>query len=290
MSDRADSSPTEAEPPDAEGSTGTAGDRDTTADRGASAKPLDPDDVDRDAAARGQLYSLLARGFRHPDETLHAAAADGSLAAAIDDLAAAVDLALDPPAPGTDDDFETLCARYNDLFVVGFATYEDRTDGSLASEGPPVPLYETTYRPEASWGDVNLDIARAYDYFGLAVDQDDRDNHDALPLQLEFAGYLARREALGERGAAAARLDLLDRHLSYVAAGVCTRLAEETGTGLYGDLADLLAALVQAEQADLGGRREAGEFDDAGEVDEAGEFDEAGEIDDEGDATVGDAP
>jgi len=219
---------------------------------------LDREEVDRDAAARGRLYSLLSQGFRHPDEALHAAAVDGSLAATVEDLAAMVDLPLDPPAFGTDDDYETLCARYNDLFVVGYATYEDRTDGSLASEGPPVPLYESSYRPEASWGDVNLDLARAYDYFGLGVDGDDRDNHDALTLQLEFAGYLARREALGEPGAAAARLDFLDRHLSYVAAGVCNRLAEEPGTDLYGDLGDLLAALVQAEQTDLGDRREAG--------------------------------
>ena len=276
MSDRADSPPTETDPQDPDRSTGPAGGGDP-ADRGTPAELLDPDDVDRDAAARGRLYSLLARGFRHPDETLHAAAVDGSLAAAVDDLADTVDLALDPPAPGTDDDFETLCARYNDLFVVGYATYEDRTDGSLASEGPPVPLYETTYRPEASWADVNLDLARAYDYFGLEVDQADRDNHDALPLQLEFAAYLARREALGEGGGAAARLDLLDRHLSYVAAGVCNGLADESGTGLYGDLGDLLAALVQAEQADLGERSEAGAFDDTGD---AGDVEDAGDAED----------
>lgn len=252
-------------PPDEPSASGSA----LTDDREPSEDdPIDPESVDRDAVARGGLYSLLARGFRHPDESLHAAAADGRLAGDAAELAETT--IVDLPAPDgagestqlvTDDDFETLCARYNDLFVIGFATYEDRTDGSLASDGPPVPLYESTYRPEASWGDVNLDLARAYEFFGLGVDGDDRDNHDALPLQLEFAAYLARREALGEPGAAAARLDLLDRHLSYVAAGVCERLLEEVGTDIYGDLGDLLARLIQAEQADLGQRRQAGEFE-----------------------------
>jgi DMSO reductase family type II enzyme chaperone len=255
-------------------------------DPAAGTEPLDPDEVDRDAAARGGLYSLLARGFRHPDEAFHAAAANGALAAEVRDLAATTSLDLPAVADegrlGTDDDFETLCARYNDLFVIGFATYEDRTDGSLASEGPPVPLYESTYRPEASWGDVNLDLARAYEYFGLGVDQDDRDNHDALPLQLEFAAYLARREALGERGAAAARLDLLDRHLSYVAAGVCDCLEQEAGTDLYGGLGDVLAGLVQAEQTDLGRRRDDGEFAAAGagaDADDTTALDREGEPD-----------
>ena len=256
-----------------DGAAGTADDTDPTGSDAAGSggtatdEPLDPDAVDRDPASRGGLYALLARGFRHPDEEFHAAAADDSLAEEVAALADAAGLDLDVPAMTTDDDFETLCARYNDLFVIGFAAYEDRTDGTLASDGPPVPLYESTYRPEASWGDVNLDLARAYEFFGLGVDEDDRDNHDALPLQLEFAAYLARREALGEGGAAAARLDLLDRHLSYVAAGVCEGLADEAGTGVYGDLGALLEAVVRGDQADLGARREAGDLappDDGG--------------------------
>jgi len=99
--------------------------------------------------------------------------------------------AVEAPALATDDDYETLAARYNDLFELGYSEYTDRTDGSLDSSGPPVPLYESKYRPDQSWNDVNLDLARAYDHYGLEIDQDRRDNHDALRYELEFAGYLA---------------------------------------------------------------------------------------------------
>jgi DMSO reductase family type II enzyme chaperone len=221
-------------------------------------EPLDPTTVDRAAAARSGLYALLARLFEEPDERTYRRLADGDLDATCRELVAASGLDLDPPDLTVEDDHDTLCARFNDLFTVGYAEYEDRTDGSLDSTGPPVSLYETAYRPEASWNDVNLDLARAYDYFGLEVDQTVRDNHDYLPYQLEFAGYLARLAAAGETGPARARLDLHDRHLHVVAGGLADRMAEETGTGLYGELAAFLADLVETDQSALAERVEGG--------------------------------
>jgi DMSO reductase family type II enzyme chaperone len=211
------------------------------------------------AAARGATYGLLARVFDEPSRELHEDAVDGSLRAAVEELLDRS--ALDVPVPSLDavDDHDDLCARFNDLFTVGFAEYQDRTDGTLASRGPPVSMYETAYRPESSWNDVNLDLARAYDYYGLGVDESNREHHDHLRLELEFAGFLARREATGETDAALARLDFLDRHLRVVAAGVAERLEEEPGTSLYGDAGDLLAAFTAADRADLLDR-----FDDGG--------------------------
>ena len=186
------------------------------------------DDIDTDAAARGTVYGLAARAFTEPDAELYEALAD--------------------------DDLDTVRARYNDLFVVGYSEVIDRTDGTIESQGPPVSLYESDYRPEVSWNDVNLDLARAYEYFGCQVDQDDRDNHDNLRIQLEFVGYLCRREAAVDPDVARARLDFHDRHLRVVVDGVASALAEEPGTGYYGTLADFLDRFSAADVEDLAER------------------------------------
>ena len=237
---------------------------DATADTGstndvAPTDGFDPGRVDRPAAARAGVYTLLASLFDEPDEAVYARLAAGDVDATCRDLLDATGLAVDPPTLTVEDDHETLCARFNDLFTVGYAEYEDRTDGSLDSRGPPVSLYETAYRPDASWNDVNLDLARAYDYFGLAVDQSVRDNHDYLPYELEFAGYLARREAASSVDAARARLDLHDRHLHVLSGGLAERMDEETGTGLYGELAAFLDRFVTADQTALAERFEGGD-------------------------------
>ncbi|MDS0282075.1 molecular chaperone TorD family protein [Haloarcula onubensis] len=213
-----------------------------------------PEDLDRDAGTRGVLYRTLATAVRYPEERFHAAAADGRLDSEVRDCVARTTLDIDVPDLTTDDDYETLAARYNDIFELGYSEYTDRTDGSLEASGPPVPLYESKYRPDASWNDVNLDLARAYRFYGLEIDGEERDNHDALAYELEFAGYLARREATVGSGAAAARLDFQDRHLGHLAAGVADRLADEPGTGIYGPLGRFLEGLVRADRADLATR------------------------------------
>jgi DMSO reductase family type II enzyme chaperone len=220
------------------------------------ATTIDGEDVDPDAATRGVVYRTLAVAFRHPDESFHRAAAEGDVDADIRQCLARTPLDIEAPALTTDDDYETLAARYNDIFELGYSEYEDRTDGSLESSGPPVPLYESKYRPNTSWNDVNLDLARAYEHYGLEIDQDQRDNHDALAYELEFAGYLCRRAAAVGEGAAAARLDFHDRHLGHLAAGVAERLDEEPGTGLYGPLGTLLERFVRADRNDLATRLE----------------------------------
>ena len=215
-----------------------------------------PSDLDVDAAARATLYRALAHAFRHPDEGFHEAAAEGTLEGELRECIDRTTLELSAPDCTTDDDYERLAARYNDIFELGYSEYTDRTDGSLDAEGPPVPLYESKYRPDRSWNDVNLDLARAYDYYGLEIDQDDRDNHDALAYELEFAAFLARREAAVDESAATARLDFHDRHLGHLAAGVADRLADEPGTGIYGRLGEFMEQFVRADRNNLAERLE----------------------------------
>jgi DMSO reductase family type II enzyme chaperone len=219
--------------------------------------PLDPAELDPDAAARGTAYALLASAFEHPDEDLYGALAGGDLREGLSDLCDRTPLAVSPDGIRTDDDYDTLCARYNDLFVIGYSEYEDRTDGTLSTDEPPVPLYESAYRPEASWTDVNLDLARAYEYYGLRPAASDREHHDYLGLLLEFAGYLARREAVEDGpDAARARLDLLDRHLRILVEGIAERVEEEPNTGAYGRFARFLDEFTAADRAALADRLE----------------------------------
>jgi len=216
--------------------------------------PDPPTDADPDAAARGALYALLARATTEPDPDLYQALASGALDAECRALLDRTDLDVEPPDLTVSEDRETVCARFNDLFEVGHTTIEDRTDGTIDAQGPAVSLYESAYRPEASWNDVNLDLARAYDYFGVAVDEERRENHDHLRLELEFAGYLCRREAAVDPDAAAARLDFLDRHLAVLAEGVADAVADEPGTGVFGELAAFTERFVAADTDDLDAR------------------------------------
>lgn len=210
-----------------------------------------PADADPDAAARGGVYALAARAFTEPDPELYEAFASGALDEECRALVERTGLDVEPPDLTTDDDRERLCARYNDLFVVGHTVVEDRTDGTIDAEGPDVSLYESAYRPDASWTDVNLDLARAYEYFGVEVDEQQRENHDHLRLELEFAGYLCRREAAVDPDAARARLDFLDRHLAVCVEGVANALADEPGTDVFGELAAFVERFVDADTVDL---------------------------------------
>ncbi|MXR40325.1 molecular chaperone [Halobaculum sp. WSA2] len=228
--------------------------------------------VDSEAAARGAVYALAARTFTEPDEELYDALSDGSLDAEFATLVERTGLDVDPPDLGVDDDRDTLAARYNDLFVIGYSEVIDGTDGTIDSQGPPVSLYESRYRSGASWNDVNLDLARAYEHFGCEIDDDERRHHDHLRLELEFAGYLCRLAAADARATGGttqgngeadadvrrARLDFHDRHLSPFVSGLHEALDEEPGTDLYGRLGRFLAEFVAADVDDLASRTGAG--------------------------------
>jgi DMSO reductase family type II enzyme chaperone len=214
--------------------------------------------VEGEAGTRGAVYALAARTFQQPDEVLFRALDDGTVSDEFGRLLDRSGLGVAPPEFAIEDERELLAARYNDLFVVGYSEVVDKTDGTVDNFGPPVSLYESDYRPEVSWNDVNLDLARAYEHFGCRVDQDTRRNHDHVRLQLEFMGYLCRREAAVDDSVAAARLDFHDRHLRVVMGGIREALAAEPGTGPYGELAEFLDRFTAADVADLDDRLNGG--------------------------------
>jgi DMSO reductase family type II enzyme chaperone len=218
--------------------------------------------VETETGARGAVYAIAARAFSEPDDELYAALADGSLDAEFAALVDRTGLDVDPPDLTVDDDHDTLAARYNDLFVIGYSEVVDGTDGTIDNQGPPVSLYESAYRSEVSWNDVNLDLARAYEYFGCEVDQDERRHHDHVRLELEFAGYLCRLAAADDVAPDAdvdrARLDFHDRHLTVLLDGLTDALDDEPGTSVYGRLADFLEAFATADVDDLADRLQVG--------------------------------
>ncbi|MFA9516164.1 molecular chaperone TorD family protein [Halopenitus sp. H-Gu1] len=218
--------------------------------------------IDTETGARGAVYALAARAFGEPDPELYGALADGSFD---EEFATFVDhtgLAVDSPDLTVDDDRNTLAARYNDLFVVGYSEVIDGTDGTIDNQGPPVSLYESAYRSAVSWNDVNLDLARAYEYFGCEIDQEERRHHDHVRLELEFAGYLCRLAAADAVAGGAdvdrARLDFHDRHLTILVTGLHDALAEEPGTSIYGRLTAFLDDFTEADVDDLDARLDVG--------------------------------
>jgi DMSO reductase family type II enzyme chaperone len=222
-------------------------------------RPADPkalsEEITTDAGARGGVYALAATAFDQPGEAFYRDLETGRVDDLFELLVDRSGLDVRPPETTVEEDRETVAARFNDLFTVGYSEVVDGTDGTVESYGPPVSLYESDYRSEVSWNDVNLDLARAYEYFGCQVDRGTRRNHDHFRLQLEFMGYLCRREATVDPDAAAARLDFHDRHLRVVTGGIADALGDEPGTGLYGRLAEFLDRFTAADVEDLAARR-----------------------------------
>ncbi|MEA1931968.1 MAG: molecular chaperone TorD family protein [Euryarchaeota archaeon] len=213
-----------------------------------------PDGVDPEPSARGALYALCSRIFTDPDDELYALLANGTVTRECRTLLDHTTLSVEPPDFTVAEDHKTVSARFNDLFVIGYSEVVDKTDGTMNNHGPPVSLYESDYRSEISWNEVNLDLARAYEFFGCEVDQEIRRNHDHLKLELEFMSYLCRREAAVDPGVAAARLDFHDRHLRVFAEGLADAVEDESGTEIFGRAADFVKRLVKADIEELAHR------------------------------------
>ncbi len=190
--------------------------------------------------ARGTVYGVLASLYEEPSRELYDALQDGSLFEELERILERSALDVRVPTVGTEDDYDLLCARFNDLFAVG---YPD----------PVVPLYETEY-VDRSWTDVNLDLARAYEYFDVEIDDTEREHHDYLPLELEFAGYLARLAATGETDARRARADFLERHLEPFVSSMQEAIDSEPETDIYADIVAFTERFIRADAEHLESR------------------------------------
>lgn len=178
----------------------------TTAARGVRAAPaaLQP----RPEGLRALIYRSFATAFEYPDHERIAAIRDGALGAALHQMLGALDPGLVQDADwaalrdaGPDDD--ALQVEFTRLFEAGEA-------------GPRCPLHGGHY----GGGDLQTleELVRFYNYFGLSLSDERREQPDHLTTQLEFLHFLSFQEAQASAdeeslsGLRRAQRDFLVRH------------------------------------------------------------------------------
>lgn len=200
-------------------------------------------ELGRAAAARSQLYRVLATVLGFPDKELYEAIQDGTVARTIGELCAALPYELSTAAAPAADvlqepyvDFES---EYIRLFDVGAA-------------GPPCPLYGGVYIGDRM--KVMEDATRFYNFFHLHLSPQMRELPDHITTELEFLHYLTFREAEAhQHGADSASLlraerDFLARHLCRWVPRLQARLAKQTTLPFFPALVAFAAAFFQADQ------------------------------------------
>jgi putative dimethyl sulfoxide reductase chaperone len=195
------------------------------------------------AAARSELYRLLADAVEYPEAPWQEMLASGELARALDRLLAQVcpelrsrsETLLEFRASPLED----LQADYLFLFEVGHG-------GS-----PPCALFGGTY------GGIDRRIVmeecvRFYEHFGLKLDARRKEMPDALATQLEFLHYLAycqsRAAAAATDGASYVRAerDFLLRHPARWLPAMREKLVAQERSSVYAVVAAVLADLPQS--------------------------------------------
>lgn len=202
-------------------------------------------------AAKGALYQLLAGGFAYPASSWQQACRDGSLAEAVAESATVVgDGALMDAVAR----FRQIVAAEN-VQTCGLA--EEYT--FLFARQVQAPPYESRYLPAGPFGQPQslADVGGFYAAFGFEVTGDLPDH---LGAELEFLGALCLKEAYAhEQGWAEpadicqqARGRFLAEHLNRWLPVFVARLHEKARLPFYPALADVAAALVALEGAELG--------------------------------------
>lgn len=152
------------------------------------------------AALRSMLYRSFATAFEYPDCEALEVIRDGALAEALRQMLGAVDPALVADADwaalrdaGPDDD--ALQVEFTRLFDAGEA-------------GPSCPLHGGHY---GGGGDLQAleELLRFYEFFGLSLSEERREQPDHLTTELEFLHFLSFQEA--QAGADEASLEGLRR-------------------------------------------------------------------------------
>ena len=201
------------------------------------------EDTARAAASRSRMYGLLAGTFAFPDEELHEAIRDGSLAAALVAIADSLPYRVGPIATAELSsavepyvDFES---EYIRLFDVGAA-------------GPPCPLYGGVYLGDRM--KVMEEATRFYNFFHLRLSPEIRELPDHITTELEFLHYLTFRQAeIEENGEDASSLlraerDFLARHLCRWVPKLKERLAKQSAAPFFMALVAFALAFFEADR------------------------------------------
>jgi DMSO reductase family type II enzyme chaperone len=195
------------------------------------------------AAARSQLYRLLATVLGFPDNEVYEAIRDGTVARTIAALCTALPYALSTaelPAIGEiQESYVDFESEYIRLFDVGAA-------------GPPCPLYGGVYVGDRM--KIMEDATRFYNFFHLHLSPQMRELPDHITTQLEFLHYLTFREAEAhQHGGDPAPLlraerDFLARHPCRWVPRLQARLAKQTTLPFFPALVQFAVAFFNADQ------------------------------------------
>lgn len=130
----------------------------------------------------------------------------------------------------------------------------------LGGEQSAVPLYEGLCRPGDGREGILEDVMRFHEFFGVRLQEANRDYPDHLVTELEFMAFLCQQEAAAEAAGKdvdsfrRASRDFLQRHLLAWVPGFVERLAG--GKTDYGEIAQALADFCQEHADELGEMKE----------------------------------
>lgn len=195
-----------------------------------------------EAAARSQLYRLLANGFAFPDRAFFAALGNGSYRREVEETAQALPYALNCTLDGlgASGQYVDFQAEYLRLFEVAMGL-------------PPCPLYSGLYRGGRKA--VMEELTRFYNFFGLSVEQGAGELPDHLTTELEFMHFLTFKELAALHGGEdptpyrRAQGDFLERQLTSWLPKLEERLERLSPPPFYAALASLTSALTHLEHA-----------------------------------------
>jgi DMSO reductase family type II enzyme chaperone len=208
----------------------------------------------RQAELRCRAYQLFAEALAYPDAEFVRVVQSGRLADRLREVLEELDpkllhelsrSALSDPGDGND-----LAVEYTRLFDVG-------------ASGPPCPLHGGLYGA-ARMKTMEEDL-RFYNYFGLALDDEERELPDHLAVELEFLHYLAfcEVEALrrGEdhRPYHRAQRDFIERHPGRWVPMLRERLERQNPMRFFLELIRSLERFLQHATLQLARRAERGE-------------------------------
>ncbi len=205
------------------------------------------------ASQRANLYGFLATLFRaEPDVELIHRLADADyitlLRAAGADLEAAY---FQRPEAEV---LEELAVEYTRLFIGPGKHVSPHASANMPNEGGTL------------WGRSTSDAVARIREAGLDYDPDYHGLPDHVSVEFELMAALAGREAeawrAGEEEAALSQRRLqasfIEEHLGHWLPEFCRRIIEQAELALYGEMAKLTAAFLEAERADLAGESGAG--------------------------------
>ncbi|MFB3077126.1 MAG: molecular chaperone TorD family protein [Lysobacterales bacterium] len=177
------------------------------------------------AAARSQLFQLLALGFVHPVAECHQLMVNGNYPLALARASQAA-YGIDTEIGQPQNQFADFEAAYIDLFQVG----KRGQPVVHLSAGDYKELLGSGSRPE-----FLLEYSGCYRHFGLKTNEDDQANElpDHIVCQLEFLAWLSHLEQSSadkpdlQRGYQCAQRDFCERHLQQFLELLVTALQKE---------------------------------------------------------------